>query len=704
MSEPTPNDRPAIEAVSDLVLIAGHMRPKTVIIPGGDREDDLRLVDSARDHGIVDRCILVGDETAIRRAAHEIGVNIPAEDIIGTASPEETAARTVERVQQGGVDVILKGNISTPILNRAMMRIVVRNTMSLVTLFDTAPIAGGRPMLLTDPGVTTVCSFGRMVGLIENAVDVARAILGIERPRVAILSANEKVIESLPSTRMAQALSQRPWENAFVYGPLSLDLAVDPESVGLKGLGSYGAAQEVAGRADVLVCPCLDSANVLYKMIMETVKYGLGTFAGITVGVAVPYVILSRADNVETKLQSIALCSIAAERMEMGQRKAPQRQSYIPASPRTYRIFAINPGSTSTQIALFENNRCLREAEVTHVPLQTTSAADLSAEADRRAAVVREFLSQHDIRALDAVAARGGFLPRPGIKLPSGTYVVAEVRDGKAVVDDAIVRAVTERAEQPHPSNLGIPMAADLAREFGVPAFVVDPVVVDEFSPEAEVSGYAPVTRRSVAHALSVRSAARVMAEKTGSHVEDTSYVVAHLGAGITVAAVRGGRVVDSNIALLGDGPFTPQRAGTLPLKDLIDLCYSGRFTKQELYEELTTRGGLRSYLGDHRMEEIEKRIEAGDETARLVVEAMAYQIAKAIGAMCVAIGPDMEAIVLTGGLARSEFIVRSLKRRLTHLFPVLVLKENPEMEALAVGVWRVLAGELEPRRYVAPS
>jgi len=694
-------ERPVIEAVSDLVLIAGHMRPKTVIIPGGDREDDLRLVDSARDHGIVDRCILVGDETAIRRAAHETGVSIPAEDILGTASPEETAARTIERVQQGGVDVILKGNISTPILNRAMMRIVVRNTMSLVTLFDTAPIARGRPMLLTDPGVTTVCSFGRMVGLIENAVDVARAILGIERPRVAILSANEKVIESLPSTRLAQTLSQRNWENAFVYGPLSLDLAVDPDSVGLKGLGSYGAAQEVAGQADVLVCPCIDSANVLYKMIMETVKYGLGTFAGIAVGVAVPYVILSRADNVETKLQSIALCSIAAERMDMGQRKAAPRQTYIPASPRAYRIFVINPGSTSTKVALFENNRCLREAEVAHEPLPATG---LTAEADRRAGVVRDFLSQHDIRALDAVAARGGFLPRPAAKLPSGTYVVAEVRDGQVVVDDAIVRAIAERAEQPHPSNLGIPMAADLAREFGVPAFVVDPVVVDEFSPEAEISGYAPVTRRSVAHALSVRSAARVMAEKTGSHVEATSYVVAHLGAGITVAAVRGGRVVDSNIALLGDGPFTAQRAGALPLKDIIDLCYSGRFTQEQLYAELTIRGGLRSYLGEHRMEEIEKRIEAGDERARLVVEAMAYQIAKTIGAMCVAIGPDMEAIILTGGLARSEFIVRSLKRRLTHLFPVLVLKENPEMEALAVGVWRVLAGELEPRRYVPPD
>jgi phosphotransacetylase len=286
-----------LERVSDLVLIAGKMKPKTVIIAGGDREDDLRLVEAARDHGIVDRCILVGDEAAIRGAARTLGIALESRDVIATSSPEETAERTVERVRDGGVHLILKGNISTPILNRAMMRIVVRNTISLVTLFDTAPIAGGRPILLTDPGVTTMCSFGRMVGLIENAVEVAQAILGLDRPRVAILSANEKVIDSLPSTRLAQALSQRPWDGALVYGPLSLDLAVDPDSVGIKGLGTGGAAKEVAGRADVLVCPCLDSANILYKMIMENVKYGLGTFAGITVGVSLPYGILSRADR-----------------------------------------------------------------------------------------------------------------------------------------------------------------------------------------------------------------------------------------------------------------------------------------------------------------------------------------------------------------------------------------------------------------------
>ena len=307
---PCPAD---IETVSDLVLVAGRLRPKTVIVPGGDREDDLRLVESARDHGIVERILLVGDEGAIRRAADEVGIHLADEDVVGTASQEETAARTVACVKAGGADIILKGNISTPILNRAILGIRVRDTISLVTVFDAAPLAGGRPMLLTDPGVTTVCTEERMVGLVENAVDVARSILGIDRPRVALLSANEKVIESLPSTQMGKALADRPWPHAVVYGPLSFDLAVSEESVRLKGSTLDAAAREVAGKADVLVCPCLDSANILYKVIMEMVKYGLGTFAGVTVGVMVPYVILSRSDNVEAKLQSIALCSLARE-------------------------------------------------------------------------------------------------------------------------------------------------------------------------------------------------------------------------------------------------------------------------------------------------------------------------------------------------------------------------------------------------------
>ena len=321
MTQPThapSSDATTLEAVTDLLAVAGQLRAKSVVIPGGDRDDDLRLVESARDHGIVERCVLVGDAPEICAAASRVGIDVNEADIVAADGPEETARRTVEIVRAGEADIILKGNISTPILNRAMRGIAVRKTFSLVTMFDAAPIAHGRPMLLTDPGVTTSCTFERMVHLVENAVEVAQAIMGIARPRVAILSANEKIIESLPSTGMGKALTDRHWPDALVYGPLSFDMAVSAESLRLKDAEFDGVAAEVAGKADILVCPGLDSANILYKVIMEIVKYGMGAFAGVTVGVMTPYVILSRADNVETKLLSIALSSIAKERMQWG--------------------------------------------------------------------------------------------------------------------------------------------------------------------------------------------------------------------------------------------------------------------------------------------------------------------------------------------------------------------------------------------------
>jgi len=466
-----------IEAVSDLVLVAGGLKPRTVIIPGGDREDDLRLVESARDHGIVDRCILVGDGKAIRHAASAVGISVPDDDIVAASSHEETAQRTVEHVLQGTVDVILKGNISTPVLNRAMVRIAVRETMSLVTMFDAAPICAGRPMLMTDPGVTTVCSFTRMVGLVENAVDVARSILGLKRPRVAILSANEKVIESLPSTRMGQQLSEYDWQDAVVYGPLSFDLAVSRESVRLKGVPLKGAAREVCGQADILVCPCLDSANVLYKVIGEMVKYGLGTFAGVTVGVSVPYVILSRGDNVETKLQSIALSSIARERMDMGRHRAP------PARP-----------------------------------------------------------------------------PSP---LP----------------EDALLTAVW--------------------------------------------------------------SAAVATAEKTSLPAQHINYVVAHLENGMTVAAIRGGHVVDTERVSLSDIAHLSGGQGRPP-----------------------------------HLAELDKLVAAGDKAAGMDMETLANRIAKAIGAMFVMAGPDAQAVLLSGELPHSERLVRMLRSRFAHLLPVSTVKQ----------------------------
>jgi len=311
-----------LEAVADLIEIAGRLAGVAVAVAGGDRAEDLRLVESAWDHGIVNRIILVGQEDRIVRAVGEVGIEVAGQDVVPARSEEEAAAATVDLIKTGAADLVLKGNISTPIINRHMLPLAVRNTVSLVTVFDAAPIAGGRVMVMTDAGVTTNCNFERMKDLINNALEVTRSVLQIERPRVAVLSANEKQIASLPSTRLGTELTALDWPRAAVYGPLSLDLAIDPGSVAIKRLPDLPGAADVAGRADVLVCPGIDSANILYKSISAMNKFGIASLASVTVGFPVPYIILSRADSLETRLESIALGSIYAPRSP-GKRTPP---------------------------------------------------------------------------------------------------------------------------------------------------------------------------------------------------------------------------------------------------------------------------------------------------------------------------------------------------------------------------------------------
>ena len=716
-----------LSSVGDLVEIAGAMQASTVVIAGGHRIEDLRLVESARDHGIIDRIILVGRGDLVTEAVHEVGIEIEEHDIIAADDEESMAQQTVELIRSGQTDIVLKGGISTPVINRHIIRLAVRPTVSLATIVEASPVAGGRPFIITDAGVTTVCNFGRMVNLIENAVEVARVVMGIEQPRVAVLSANEKQIPSLPSTWMGKRLAERHWPHAVVCGPLSFDLATDPESVNVKGMPDIHHARDVAGRADVLVCPGIDSANILYKTFTAMTKYGQASMAGITVGFPVPYIILSRADTLETRLLSIALCSIYAQRTAVHRKVSGAKETATGAVPvgkevrshgmkaaegtgpavmrgtqekmRVFNILVVNPGSTSIKLALFQNEALREEKEISFAPPPLHTPQVVREQTGAVAGLVLRSLERWNTR-IDAIAARGGFAPRPKKKLSSGTYVVAEVKGGKVRIDEELVSGIVECPEREHASNLGIPVAAELAVRLNAPAFVVDPVVVDEFSPEAEISGYAPLPRLSTSHALSVHAAARKAAEQAGRPLEDMNLVVAHLGGGITVAAVQGGRMVDSNIALLGDGPFTPQRAGTLPLGNVIDLCYNGTLSRDELEEELSMRGGVFSYLGEYRMEAIEKRIAGGDEKARLVIEAMVYRIAREIGSMYTALECDVEAIVLTGGLVRSALIQGALRRRVVRLAPVIVYEGSLEMEALASGAYRVLSGQDKPRLF----
>jgi butyrate kinase len=359
----------------------------------------------------------------------------------------------------------------------------------------------------------------------------------------------------------------------------------------------------------------------------------------------------------------------------------------------------INPGSTSTKISLFTGKVESVSSEIQWYLPSGLRGKEIEAEVDRYVGQIRQFLTSANVTP-DAVVGRGGFIHCSHRPLHSGVYQVAVVRNGRAEVCQDIYRGVTENPELDHASNYGIPVASRIALDYNIPAFTVDPIVVDDFEELARFSGYASVQRRSLAHVLSVRAMGRKAAEQLGLDFAKTTMVSVHLGGGITVAAMREGRTVDNNNALLGGGPFSPQRVGNLPMRDLIDLCYSGKFTKKEIQTELAKRGGLISYLGDDNCLNIEKRIAQGDKKAETVLRAMAYQVSKEIGAMSVAAGPKLDALVFSGGLSRSQLLMDYIRGFVSHLAPIVVFPGSLEMEAMALGAWRVLAGEEEAMTY----
>jgi butyrate kinase len=344
-------------------------------------------------------------------------------------------------------------------------------------------------------------------------------------------------------------------------------------------------------------------------------------------------------------------------------------------------ILTINPGSTSTKVVLFRDERQTSSAQFRH-DLEELAACGPSIwdQFEFRSRVVREWAGAH-VRHLSAVAATGGLF-RP---LRGGTYLVSP-----RMLDDA-----SNHAQGEHASNLGCALAHSIAAAYGCNAYVVDPVSVDEFEPLARYSGHPAIQRRSLSHALSIHAIARRAAEQLSITLADSRLVIAHLGGGISVAPLRGGRIIDVNDAS-SDGPFSPERTGGLPLQRLIELCFSGDYSKRDMQRFVMGRGGLAAYLGTNSALEVERRILDGDEEARSVYEAMAYQIAKEIGAMATVLAGDVDAVVLAGGLACSPLLVNWIQERVSFIAPALVFTGEDEMLALAQGVLRVVRG-LEP-------
>lgn len=353
-----------------------------------------------------------------------------------------------------------------------------------------------------------------------------------------------------------------------------------------------------------------------------------------------------------------------------------------------HRILVINPGSTSTKIAVYLGEDRMFQETISHGGERLAGLGDVLSQYQVRLGGILEVLDKHGecVDAFDAVIGRGGLL-KP-------------VEGGVYEVNDKMIHDLVGNGSVPHASNLGAPLAREIANRAGVRAYIADPIVVDEMWPVARLSGLPELPRRSVFHALNQKAVARQAAEDMGSRYEDVNFVVAHLGGGITVGAHLRGRVVDVSNGLDGEGPFTPERAGALPSLGVVGLCYSGRYTEEDIMRKLAGSGGLVAHLGTNDAIEVERRIDAGDEHAKLVYEAMAYQVAKEIGAYAAVLSGDVDAIIITGGLAHSRRLVDWISERVDYIAPVIVYPGENEMQALAQACLRVLRGEEEARVY----
>ena len=351
------------------------------------------------------------------------------------------------------------------------------------------------------------------------------------------------------------------------------------------------------------------------------------------------------------------------------------------------KILAINPGSTSTKLAVFEDEtprlvRTLRHSveELSAFP-QVTDQFDF-----RKDLVLRELEADGIPLAFDAVIGRGGlFKPIPG-----GVYEI-----NRQMLHDA------KCAARPHACNLGCLIAAELAARIpGCRAFIADPGVTDELDEVARITGSPLMPRITIWHALNQRAIARRYAREQGTRYEDLHLIICHLGGGISIGTHLRGRCIDVNNALDGEGPFSPERAGTLPAGALIDLCYSGRFTREELKKRISGHAGLAAHLGTTDVPTIVARMAGGDKHAGLVLDAMIYQTAKSIGAAATVLYGQVDAILLTGGIAHSDYVVSHLTERVSFLAPVHVYPGEDELEALAQNALGALRGELEVQEY----
>ena len=353
------------------------------------------------------------------------------------------------------------------------------------------------------------------------------------------------------------------------------------------------------------------------------------------------------------------------------------------------KILVVNPGSTSTKMAVYEDEKPLLLRNITHSAEQLAPFGDVTEQQDFRRQLVLDELEMANIPLqFDAVIGRGG-LVKP---ISGGVYEI-----NQQMIDDTLHGCVMHN----HACNLGCLIAHEIAAMIpGCRSFIADPGVVDELSPLARISGSPLMPRICIWHALNQRAIARRYARGIGKEYEDLNLIICHLGGGISVAAHEHGKAIDANNALDGEGPFSPERAGSLPAADLIRLCFSGKYSEKQLLKRIAGKAGLNAHLGTNNMREILERIKQGDEHAHLIVEAMIYHVAKNIAAEGAVLCGKVDAILLTGGMAHSDYIVNELRRRIGFLAPVYTFPGEDEMAALALNALAVLQKKREAKVY----
>ncbi len=349
-----------------------------------------------------------------------------------------------------------------------------------------------------------------------------------------------------------------------------------------------------------------------------------------------------------------------------------------------YRILVINPGSTSTKVAVYEDEKAVLEKSIEHSPQELSKFDRVIDQLKYREEVIIKTLEESGFDVdFDAIACRGGLIG----PVESGTYLVN---------DDMVSALRNSKVE--HASNLAGLIGHEIAEKIGVKAYITDPVSVDEMDDVARISGIKEIERKSFSHALNIKAVARKAELELGKKYTQMNLVVAHLGGGISVSALRRGRIVDVNGAN-DEGPFSPERSGELPVGDVVKVAFSGKYSKRELRKRYVGKGGLVAYLGTNDLREAMKMAER-DQHAMLIVKAMAYQIAKGIAEMWTVLNGDVDAIVLTGGMSLNSKFVEMIKSYVPNLALILVIAGSYEMEALALGALRVLRGEEEAKVY----